>query len=394
MLEKIFKKDKNHKRPYRVLTIDGGGMRGLYTAILLDTLTRRFSEQRNNELLDVGKGFDLIVGTSTGAIIAILLIMGLPTDEIVHLYRELGPKIFRDPIPNNYVHNTSSLSLWAWVWRNWKKAADSTEPIREGLSKILGDTTLEQIYNKRNVALCVPTVNMATHKGGIFRTPHNAYRKRDGNYKLMDVLMASISAPMLFPLTAIDDPHDKEDYKVFVDGGLWANNPIMIGMAEALAMCEHCDAKRPIEILSLSSCSPPGGNYIPRNHTNWGIRDWRVGARILSLALEAQSSAYYEMANYIAPHLKQECKIIRLPQSAPSYEQEKHILMDHATPDTLKVLSDLAKNDADMVYRYVLTERSPEYGALGDIFHDMPAKGKETHQKEDELPLSEEVGSL
>lgn len=379
MLEKIFKRDRNHQRPYRVLTIDGGGMRGLYTAILLDTLTKRFSEQRNNEMLDVGKGFDLIVGTSTGAIIAILLIMGVPTNEIVRLYRDLGPKIFRDPIPNNILHAEGSFALWRWVWRNWKKAVNSTDPIREGLAGILGDTTLEQIYQRRNIALCVPAVNMATHKGMIFRTPHNVYRKRDANYKLIDILIASISAPMLFPLTAIDDPNDKDDYKIFVDGGLWANNPIMIGMGESLAMCEHCevDARRPIEILSLSSCSPPGGNYIPRNNTNWGIRDWRVGSRILSLALEAQSSAYYEMANYIAPHLKQHCKVIRLPQSSPSYEQEKHILMDHATPDTLKVLSDLAKNDADTVYRLGLTQQSPEYAALANIFRDMPVSEKE-----------------
>ncbi len=378
MLEKILKSKKTLK-PYRVLTIDGGGMRGLYTAILLDTLARRFSEQRNNEMLDVGKGFDLIVGTSTGAIIAILLVLGVPTHEIVRLYRELGPKIFRDPIPNNYLQVERSLALWRWVWRNWKKAANNTEPLSQGLNHILHDLTMEQAYAKRSIALCVPAVNMSTHRGVVFRTPHNIYRKRDADYKLIDVLIASISAPMLFPLKVVDDPQDKDDYKIFVDGGLWANNPIMIGLSEALSMCEHCEgeSKRPIEILSLSSCSPPGGNYIPKNHTDWGIQEWRVGARILSLALEAQSSAYYEMAHHIAPHLKQPCKIIRPPQSSPSFEQEKHILMDRATPDSLKVLSDLAKNDADTVYRLGLTQQSPEYIALANIFKDMPVSEHE-----------------
>jgi uncharacterized protein len=378
--EKIVKKNKtNHKKPYRVLTIDGGGIRGLYTAILLDTLTRRFAEQRGNETLDVGKGFDLIVGTSTGAIIAILLLIGTPTNEIVRLYRDLGPKIFRDPIPNNYLHSEHSFALWRWVWRNWKKAANSADPLREGLAKVLGETTLEQAFVKRNIALCVPAVNMSTHRGVIFRTPHNIYRKRDSNYKLIDVMVASISAPMLFPLTALDDPNDRDDYKVFVDGGLWANNPIMIGLGESLSLCEHCEAdtRRPIEILSLGSCNPPGGNYISKDNVNWGIRNWRVGSRILSLALEAQSMAYSEMANYIAPHLKQPCKIIRPQQSSPSSEQEQHILMDHATPDTLKVLSDLAKNDADIVYRMSLAQQSPEYVALGDIFKDMPVSEKE-----------------
>lgn len=388
MTEKATKHFKTHKKPYRVLTIDGGGMRGLYTAILLDTLTKRFSEQRNNDMLDVGKGFDLIVGTSTGAIIAILLLIGTPTNDIVRFYRDLGPKIFTDPIPNNYLQSNHSFALWRWVWRNWRKAANSSEPIREGLAKVLGNTTLEEAYNKRNIALCIPAVNMATHRGMIFRTPHNMFRKRDSGYRLIDVLVASISAPMLFPLTTLDDPNDRDDYKVFVDGGLWANNPIMIGLGESLSLCEHMkEPHRPIEILSLGSCNPPGGNYIAKDNTNWGIRDWRVGARMLSLGLEAQSVAYSEMANYIVPHLKQECRIIRPPQSSPSSEQEQHILMDHATPDTLKVLSDLAKNDADTLYRLGLTQKTPEHITLTNIFNDMPVSEKESAAPHAEEPL-------
>lgn len=59
-------KELHQEKPYRVLTIDGGGMRGLYSATVLDTLSRRFACQTDSEQLDIGKGFDLIVGTSTG----------------------------------------------------------------------------------------------------------------------------------------------------------------------------------------------------------------------------------------------------------------------------------------------------------------------------------------
>lgn len=57
------------KRPYRVLCIDGGGMRGIYTAALLDKLSSYYAKLRNAEALDIGKGSDLIAGTSTGAIL-------------------------------------------------------------------------------------------------------------------------------------------------------------------------------------------------------------------------------------------------------------------------------------------------------------------------------------
>ena len=65
--------DEITTKPYRVLSLDGGGMRGLYTASLLNTLSDRFGNQ-----LDVGKGFDLIVGTSTGSILAAGLVAGIP----------------------------------------------------------------------------------------------------------------------------------------------------------------------------------------------------------------------------------------------------------------------------------------------------------------------------
>jgi hypothetical protein len=61
------------KRPFRVLSLDGGGMRGIYTAQYLSSLTEGFSKKRSCGTLDLVAGFDLIVGTSTGAILACAL---------------------------------------------------------------------------------------------------------------------------------------------------------------------------------------------------------------------------------------------------------------------------------------------------------------------------------
>src|SRR5437763_665833 len=86
--------DQRLERPYRVLSLDGGGMRGIYTGAFLARLTDQFARIRGESALDLGLGFDLIAGTSTGAIVGCALAVGRPMTEIVALYREHGPKIF------------------------------------------------------------------------------------------------------------------------------------------------------------------------------------------------------------------------------------------------------------------------------------------------------------
>lgn len=358
----------SNPKPYRVLSIDGGGIRGLYTAIFLDTLAARFSGQNNGSVYDIAKGFDLIVGTSTGAIMASALALGMSTHDIVQLYRTLGPKVFRDPVPNN---KGNFFSLATWVWHHWKKPANPGNVLHDGLLPFFGDATLGEMYASRQVALCVPVTNLAIDKGYVFKTPHNPLNVRDMHYKLLDICVATTSAPILFPLTTIDDPDDKDDYKVFVDGGLWANNPVLVGLSEALSMT---DSQRPIEILSLGTCSPPGGTFVAKDKVNWGLSEWRAGTRVLSLSLEAQSSAYNYLACSLSKHFKQPCSILRPSQSSPSDEQGKYMNMDQASPSALKVLSDLAKQDAEVTYRQALDAQDKQFSALRDIFANMPHK--------------------
>ncbi len=79
------------RQPFRVLSLDGGGMRGTYTATYLDRVASTFAKRRGLEALDIGAAFDLIVGTSTGGIIASALAKGVPLSDVVTLYQEHGP---------------------------------------------------------------------------------------------------------------------------------------------------------------------------------------------------------------------------------------------------------------------------------------------------------------
>lgn len=80
--------ETSNVKPYRVLSIDGGGMRGIYTTALIDKLTGYYARLRGVEALDIGKGFDLIAGTSTGAILGCAAAIGRPMSSIVALYEE------------------------------------------------------------------------------------------------------------------------------------------------------------------------------------------------------------------------------------------------------------------------------------------------------------------
>src|SRR5438105_1698937 len=86
---------------FAALSLDGGGMRGIYSAEYLAALCDAFAKKRNVTGLDLGRAFDLIVGTSTGAILACGIAAGVPLRKIVSLYRTCGPKIFPKKIPSS-----------------------------------------------------------------------------------------------------------------------------------------------------------------------------------------------------------------------------------------------------------------------------------------------------
>lgn len=372
---------KEAQRPFRVLCLDGGGMRGLYTAALLDVLIKRV---RGGQTADAGKAFDLIVGTSTGGILATGLAHGVSLEDIINLYRLEGPKIFTNPTPTSKGPGLLGRMPFA-SWYRWYKhregAAHSGQAaLRRALDKQFGDTTIEELYENRKIALCIPAVRMATRKAWVFKTPHIPAREghhaknRDNKYKLTDVCLATAAAPIILPLVAIDSPDDKNTHDVFADGGLWANNPTLIGLIEALEITE---SKRDIEIISISTASPPAGKFVKKNEVNLpliGDKSWKLGIGALETSLDAQSSGTQFMAKFIAPHLKAKVRVVRLAYDAPSNEQALCIGLDRADPDAITALADMARSDAENNILGIDAKNSKEDVALlREIIQGMPA---------------------
>jgi patatin-like phospholipase/acyl hydrolase len=142
--------NQGFERAYRVLSLDGGGMRGIYTGAFLARLTDQFARIRGESALDLGLGFDLITGTSTGAIVGCALAVGRPMAEIVDLYREHGPKIFPHRIAGK-----ASVAFRATQGSRYVRKGEKA--LREALQAVVGDTTMLDVFGGRGISLFPPS---------------------------------------------------------------------------------------------------------------------------------------------------------------------------------------------------------------------------------------------
>ena len=329
-------------RPYRVLSLDGGGMRGVYTAEFLNRLTSYFARIREEEALDLGKGFDLITGTSTGAIVGCALAIGKPLDEVVELYRLKG----RDIFPHRIKGTLSAIHRPFFMGNTVVRAGD--EALRKALVGVLGDLRIIDVYERRGISLSVPTVAMKTHGSWVFKkTPRSG--PRDDLYPLIDVCMASSAAPIYRSLAAIDDPMAKHGLKqVFADGGLWANNPILVGLIDALAVAPP---GQPIEIFSLGTCSRPEGEHLTPRQAHRSMLKWKLGADVVPLSITAQEFAFDNMARFLAGILTQggrPVRTLRFPKKDVPADMMPYLALDDARKAAVDRLIQQANSDADV----------------------------------------------
>lgn len=359
-------------RPYRVLCIDGGGMRGIYTAALLDKLANYYARIRGVEALDIGKGFDLISGTSTGAILGCAAAIGRPMSSVVALYEEHGSAIFPHRIKEGILS-----PLMRAVFRGGRIVRAGDAALAKALRHELQDITMKQVLDHRGIALSIPAVSMEKHRSWVFKKTSRS-GVRDDNYKLADVCLASSAAPIYRSLAAVKDPDtDSDNFRVFADGGLWANNPVLVAMIDALT-CAGPD--QPIEIFSIGNVSRPAGSQIPPDKVHRGMFSWKLGAEIGPLAIDVQEFAYDHMARFFAGHISKlgrSVAHVRLPQEEAASTMLEFLGLDESRPKALKALIAHGYGDADMVKSLSDRADNVEGQMINRLFNEIPAMPKE-----------------
>ena len=218
--------DWQSDQPFRILSLDGGGIKGIFTAAVLADLEANYLDGES-----VAEYFDLVVGTSTGGIIALGLAAGIRARQLLDLYAIRGQEIF--PPKGRPLRKVLQ----------YIKTGYRRDPLDRILYDVLGDLRLRD----SQVRLCIPSLDGRYGDVYIFKTPHHPDFKRDGEEPMTKVAAATSAAPTFFKPV--------EDGYIFADGGVWANNPVMIGLVEALSSFKT--KRNDITILSIGCGEDP-----------------------------------------------------------------------------------------------------------------------------------------
>lgn len=266
------------KKKFRILSIDGGGIRGLLPAKVLAELERELEFSCPGKKLY--EHFDLICGTSTGAILAIGIALGIPAVDLVRFYNEQAKMIF----PKWYlkVIPSKGRAIFTSIYSN--------KNLRKKLEEIYSAANggIPPIMNDLKTKVCIPVFNGNDGQINILKTRHHDEYCRDYKLPAHEVALSSASAPVYFPphTFSFENEYGKGTNVNMIDGGIFANNPSMIGILEATEKLGY-----DFSDISLLSLGTGKGKHIIKS--GWKSKDiwyWLLPKpRLLDIILDSQA---------------------------------------------------------------------------------------------------------
>ena len=276
------------KKKFNILSIDGGGIRGIIPAKVLaeleTELLRIYPDKQFYE------HFDLICGTSTGAILAIGISLGIPPGELVNFYKTYARIIF----PKWY------LKVLPRKVRVLVTSIYSNKQLRKILKKIFSEANGGEppLLNDLKTNVCIPSFNGNMGEITVLKTKHNKDYLRDYKLPAHEVALSSASAPVYFPPHSYSYDNEFGNGVVInmIDGGIFANNPTLIGILEATDKLNI-----PLSDLKIISVGTGKGKHIVkkrcRSHNFWY---WFIPKpRLLEIILDSQAQITEQYVAFI-----------------------------------------------------------------------------------------------
>jgi uncharacterized protein len=254
-------------RSIKVLAIDGGGIRGIIPAVVLNEIQKRLGS-------DLSKSFDLISGTSTGGIIA----LGIGTAarnaqpyspaELANLYVENGPAIFKKSL---------LISLKELVGPKY-----SPDSLQETLVQFFGNTE----FRAALTPLLVSSYDLESQLPFFFKS-HKIAQNPQYNWPVVSIARATSAAPTFFPPLHLS--RESRNYAL-VDGGVYVNNPSMAAYAEARTLY---GSSTQFMIVSVGTGNRQD-RIAYRSAKRWGLLGW--AKQIVPVFMDSVSEAVdYEL---------------------------------------------------------------------------------------------------
>ena len=263
---------------YRILSIDGGGIRGLLAARLLQEIETRAGQPLHDY-------FHLIAGTSTGSIVAAGIATGMNCEAIAQLYLQHANDIFIKP-------SRRLPQQWRSLFNFWLSPRYQNTGLIRVLQETFRDRTLGTIFRPK---LLIASYDTIRRKALIFRN----WKPEHANLKIWEACTCSSAAPTFFPAYPIE--MNGERYAA-IDGGLGANNPACCGLAAALHL-----GVQPQDITLCSIGTGDNTRPIPLERVQmWGALDWLPS--IVNVSLDAATDIYA----YIARQMVNPPRYLRL----------------------------------------------------------------------------------
>jgi len=225
---------------YNILVIDGGGVKGLYSAQILLRCFKEYPELINN--------IDALAGASTGAIIAAAIAAKVAPEQIVDLYRSNLKKIFKDSYWDD-IKDLGKLIGADYDYANLKSV----------LKKYFGSKKLGDLEKK----ILIPAFDLDNESTPRTWKPkfYNNYQDTDLEELVVDALIKGAAAPTYFP-----------SYQGYVDGGFAANSPCISAVAQALDTKTGQQKLEDINLLSIGPGFSP--TFVSGKKLDWGVSQW------------------------------------------------------------------------------------------------------------------------
>ncbi len=336
---------------FRILSIDGGGIRGILPGQILVALEEKLREKSGNAGARIADYFDLIAGTSTGGILTCLYLCPLfpknpdsaspqakfSASEAVKLYLDYGNKIFG---------KRRALSMGGWL--DEKYSEDELEKV---LKEYFGELKLSQLLKP-----CLITAYDIRRRKTHFFKQHKAEKDQKHDFLVRDVARATSAAPTYFELPRVMSLSSPQERYPLIDGGVFANNPALCAYAEARTCKNNASGKgytaKDMFIFSLGTtitkwnCENQNERekyqkpYYYNDAKDWGKVEWV--RPVLDIMMSGVTEAVHYQLEQIFDSVGKKGQYVRIEPQLGQAEPD----MDDATPENLMALKEAGEQCA------------------------------------------------